>query len=579
MARDDVIIRIGGEGGEGIISSGDIITGASAKAGFHVYTFKTFPAEIRGGYAMYQLRASSKQILSQGDGFDVFVAFNNDAYQVNKKELKPGTVLLWDGPEGGDIQPESHPGIISYAVPMTKIAKDELKAPKAKNMVALGAISTLFSFPIETLKENIRLKFGKKGQEVVDINIRAIDMGKEYVEKNIKKQDPYRLGEPQAKDKDVIVISGNEAVGLGALAAKVEFFSAYPITPATEIAIMLSRNLPKLGGTLVQAEDEIASLGNVIGASYAGVKSMTATSGPGLSLMTELLGLASIAEIPLVVANVQRGGPSTGLPTKHEQSDLFTAVYGGHGDMSRIVLAVDNVEDCFHLTVDAFNLAEKYQIPVILLSDGSLGFRTEGIKVPDPSTLKLVDRKWYEPKGGEEAYKRYEYTKDLVSPMSKPGQPGGNYVATGLEHGEVSRPVYTPENHTRMIDKRFGKLANIEDEYKPTEREGDENADLGVISWGSTQGAVREALARARADGLKVAALYPKLIFPLPEKAIAKFAKSVKKILIPEINKQAQFAELVRARTGIDSIRYNIYGGLPFPPGDIYNKIKEVIRP
>ncbi len=575
---EDLIIRIGGEGGEGIISSGDIITGASAKAGFNVYTFKTFPAEIRGGYAMYQLRVSSHQVLSQGDGFDIFVAFNGESYNVNKKELKPGTVLLWDGPEGGDFQAEELPGVISYTVPMSKIAKEELKTYRSKNMVALGAISSLFSFPIDVLKENIAIKFGKKGQEVVDINIKAIDLGKEYVEKNHKKTDPYKLPPPLKKAEDVIVISGNYAVGLGALAAGVDFFSAYPITPATEVAIMLAQNLPKMGGTLVQVEDEIASIGNIIGASYAGAKSMTATSGPGLSLMTELLGLASIAEIPIVLVNVQRGGPSTGLPTKHEQSDLFTAIHGGHGDMSRIVLAVDNVEDCFYMTVDAFNLAEKYQVPVILLSDGSLGFRTEGIKIPDTSKLEIIERKGYTGTKEGEVYKRYEITEDLISPMSKPGQPGGNYIATGLEHGEVSKPIYTPENHVKMMKKRFEKLDTVEDEYKPTEREGAEEADLGIISWGSTQGAVREAMQRARADGLKVAALYPKLIFPLPEKAITKFAKSVKKVLVPEINYQGQFAEFIRSKTGIECIKYNIYGGMPFQPGDIHKKMKEIIE-
>jgi len=576
LAKDDVIIRIGGEGGEGIISTGDMITGASAKAGFHVYTFKTFPAEIRGGHAMYQLRASGKKILSQGDGFDILVAFNGEAYETHKKDLRPGTVLVWDGPEGGDFQPEEHEGVISYAVPMTKISKIDLKTPRSKNMVALGAISTLFSFPLEVLKDHIRQKFGKKGQDVVDVNIRAIEMGKEYVEKNIEKKDPYELGEPVEKEKDVIVISGNNAIGLGAMAAGCKFFAAYPITPATEVAIMLAKNLPAFGGTLVQAEDEMAAIGNIIGASFAGVKAMTATSGPGLSLMLELFGLASIMELPLVVVDVQRGGPSTGLPTKQEQSDLFIAIHGGHGDMSRIVLAVDNVEDCFDLTVDAFNLAEKYQVPVILLSDGSLGFRTEGIQTPDTANQKITNRKEYIPREGA-AYKRYELVEDLISPISKPGQPGGNYVATGIEHGETSHPNYMQENHTAMTNKRFGKLGNIEDEYKPTEREGAEDADLGIISWGSTQGAVKEAMQMALAEGLKVAALYPKLLFPLPEKAITNFAKSVKKVLIPEINYQGQFAEFVRSKTGVESIQYNVCGGLPFPPRDIYAKMKEVM--
>jgi len=353
------------------------------------------------------------------------------------------------------------------------------------------------------------------------------------------------------------------------------FFSCYPITPATDIANWLSRHLPKVNGVVVQAEDEIASLGQVIGASFAGVKAMTGTSGPGLDLMVELLGFASMAELPIVIADVQRGGPSTGLPTKSEQADLFLAAKGGHGDFPRIVLAAATIEDCFYLTVEAFNLAERYQIPVILLSDGALASRTEKIKRPDLSKIRIVNREAY---SGNGEYQRYAVTETGISPISVPGQAGGRYMATGLEHSETSAPKYSSDYHEKMTEKRFRKIATIEDEFPEPESEGDKDGDLGIISWGLTQCAVREAMKECADKGLRVRALYPKLIFPVPVKAIQRFASTVKKVLVPELNYQGQFAELLTTHAGVNAIRFNLYGGLPFTPAQIREKITEVIK-
>ncbi len=573
----DLIIRIGGEGGEGIISAGDMVAQAAARSGLNVLTFKTFPAEIRGGYAMYQIRFSKDEIKSEGTGFNVFCAFNQEALDKNKSQLIPGTVLVYDYP-GGDIEEEVKiEGVTCYAIPMSKIAKKDLDMYRAKNMVALGLLSYVFDIALESLKDTIREKFGKKGQAVVDTNMKAIEAGINYFKEHYKKTDPFTMGHTDKVDKDIILISGNEAVGLGALIAGCNFLSCYPITPATEVAIYLAGELPKVDGTLVQAEDEIASLANVLGASYAGAKAMTSTSGPGLSLMQELLGLASMAEIPCVVVNVQRGGPSTGLPTKHEQSDLFMAVHGGHGDAPRVVLSAENVADAVDLTVLAFNIAEKYQIPVLLLTDGSLGFRTESIKRPDPKKYTIVNRERFKP-GGDEKYLRYKLTESGVSAMSIPGEVGGAYISTGLEHSQSSAPSFTPEDHIKMSDKRFKKMEGIADFVPPPEEQGSGPADVGVISWGSTLGTVREAVDMARAEGLKVKALHPKLVWPLQEKQIKAFAASCKKILIPEVNKQGQFAEILRGKTGIDGISYPIYGGLPFTPKQILEKIKEVSK-
>ncbi|MFQ5585308.1 MAG: 2-oxoacid:acceptor oxidoreductase subunit alpha [Thermodesulfobacteriota bacterium] len=576
MEANDLIIRVGGEGGEGIISTGDFIAKAAARDGFHVLTFKTFPAEIKGGYAMYQTRMSSDELLSEGDGFQVLVVFNKEALDVNRKFLKEGTVLVYDAP-GGDINEEdvaNLPGVTKYNIPMSEIAKHELQNYRSKNMVAMGAMTELFNLPRDTVKNLITEKFASKGDAVLNNNYAGFEAGQNYARENHTKSDPFKLVD-LGVEKDTIIISGNEAIGLGALVAGCNFFSCYPITPATEVAIMLSKHLPKANGKLVQAEDEIASIANVIGASYAGAKAMTATSGPGVSLMLELLGLASIAELPVVVADVQRGGPSTGLPTKHEQSDLFIAAHGGHGDMSRIVLSPNNVADCFYLTIEAFNLAEKYQIPVLLLSDGSLGFRTETIHRPDLSKIETVDREIA--KDGDPDFQRYKNTESGISVMAVPGQSGLSHMATGLEHSEAGAPRYTPENHTMMLEKRFRKIENVEDSLPPAEVQGEADADVGVIAWGSTQGAVREAVDRLIKKGKKVKALHPKLVWPVPVKAINSFAEGVKTILVPEVNFQGQFAELIKAATTIRPVKYNIYGGLPFMPENIERKIEELL--
>lgn len=577
MKKADLIIRFGGEGGEGIISAGDMVARAAARSGLEVLTFKTFPAEIKGGYAMYQVRFSTEPVMSEGSGFDALVVFNKEALDLNRAALKKGVALVYDYP-GGDIdEPVEIEGVSAYPVPMSKIAKTDLGVYRSKNMVALGAVAELFSLPVDSICATIESKFKSKGEDVVKINHRALDAGRDYVKSSIKKVDPHKMSAGSARG-DEIVISGNEAVGLGALMAGCRYFSAYPITPATEIANFLSRHLPRANGDLVQAEDEIASLSNVIGASFGGVKAMTATSGPGLSLMQELIGLASMMELPVVICDVQRGGPSTGLPTKHEQSDLLLAAHGCHGDASKVVISPEGVEDCIYLTVEAFNVAERYQVPTLILSDGSLGFRTASIKRPDLSKLRIENRKLAdESTNGSEPFERYGLTENSISPLSAPGMVGKAYISTGLEHGPTGAPKYTPENHTAMIDKRFKKLADLEDYFPATESDVDEEAELGLVCWGSTIGVVREAIALARAEGLKVSGIYPKLVWPLPRKALGSFFGAHKKILIPEVNAQGQLAKLIRSEFNIDPISHTIYGGLPFSPAMIVSKIKELV--
>ncbi len=564
--KSDLIIRIAGEGGEGIVSTGDFISAACARAGLEIYTIKTIPAEIKGGYCLYQLRTIAERIYT----FDVFVAYNGEAYELNKHLLLPGTTFVYDGP-GGDFEPDIPEGVTAYAIPMSKTAKD-LGSYRSKNMVALGALSVLFNIPENTLIEVLTNKFKPKGEEILEFNLKAFAEGKKLAAEH-DKTDEWRVADA-TEPKDVILIAGNEAVGLGAIMGKLDFFSAYPLTPATEVAKYVSAHIPKTGGTLIQAEDEIASISQVLGASYAGKRSMTATSGPGLALMGEMLGMSGMAELPALIVDVQRGGPSTGLPTKHEQSDLFLAIHGGHGDAPRIVLSVEDVNDCVNMTAQALNLTEQYQCPVIMLSDGSLAFSTQTIPAPDPDSFEIVERARWD---GEGEFVRYKMTENLISPMADPGTPNAMHIAASLEHSESGAPNYAPENHEANARKRFNKIKAVIDQWPAAELDGVEgDADVGIIAWGSTIGVVREAVARLKAEGKKVKAMYPKLIYPMPVEQYEAFAADCKQIMVPEVNYQGQLAHFIRAETSIKPVSYTICGGLPFTPAMIVDKFEEI---
>ena len=569
------MFRLGGEGGEGVLSTGQLLTLALARAGHEIYTFQTYPAEIKGGHANFQVRASEHVLLSQGDHPDILLAFNEEAFQKHHGDLRQDSVVVYDS-DSFPRQPVF--AGISYGVPMTSIAVEKIGLKLSKNMVALGVLAGLFHLPREAIERVVEDRFSKKGAEIRQKNLAAVQAGFAYATQQLTKRDPYRL-EGVRHEKQELVLSGNESLALGALYAGLKLYAGYPITPATDIMEFLAEELPKVGGVVVQTEDEISAIGAVLGASYAGAKAMTATAGPGLSLMVEFLGLATMAEMPSVIVDVQRAGPSTGMPTKTEQGDLYLAVYGGHGSCPRIVMALTSVQDCFTGIIQAFNLSEQFQTPVIVLSDQYLGHRKATVPKPDTTHIQRVER--VQPTGEDlQDYKRYRFSASGISPMAIPGLDGGGYVATGLEHNEYGDPAASdPENHFRMTQKRYQKFTAVEPLANDAVRAyGVEHPEIGIIGWGSTEGVIREAIEMATAKGYSVGALHPKILYPLPLGQLTPFIKQCKRVIIPEVNFTGQFATLLRKRFATDFIQLNKCTGLPFSPLEIFHQIEAVAK-
>ncbi len=576
-----VVVRVGGEGGEGTITLGELFTRIAAQAGLEVYSFRTYPAEIKGGQVMYQVRLGTERVHSEGDEADVLVAMNEKAWQECAGDLCRRSALIYES--SLTALGEKHHGA-GYPIPAEAIAK-EIAWPMGKNFVLLGALLWFFQLGLERAESLV----SRRMKRDLEKNLEALRRGYAYAQDHYPEDFPYALPLPENPESRLI-LSGADAMALGALAAGCQFYAGYPITPATPVMEVLARYLPAFGGTLVQAEDEIASLNMVLGAAFAGKRAMTATSGPGFSLMIESMGVASMAEIPIVIVDVQRAGPSTGLPTKTSQGDLFLALYGGHGDAPRFVLAPDSVKDCYYQIINAFSLAEYFQMPVIVLTDQTLAARVE--TVPPPAELWTAPLQRLVPTLEELSrgdYRRYRQTESGISPMAIPGQPGGMYVADSLEHDEYGHPNQQPENHEAMMAKRARKVETARKmlaDWKMTSRRwGDKDAEFGIIGWGSTRGAVREAMEMLRAQGYRIEAIYPHTLLPMPDAAIREFLRTKKRILVPELNYSGQFGrmiehryyhELMAQQTRIYPLRKD--QGIPFKIREIYQATLQMIE-
>ena len=591
----DFIIRVAGEGGEGVISCGDLFAKAVARTSYHVFTFITYPTEMKGGYSMTQIRIKDITIYSMGSFVDCLVVFNQEAYDKSIPYLKEGGILIYD-PEFTKIDESRN--FIKYPIPFSKISVDTIGRALGKNVVVLGILSHIYGLAHPGLEKLIDDRYGSKGEKVVEGNIKALKAGADAA-REMGVTTVMDLSKSESATENYMFISGNQAVALGAIAAGCRFSAGYPLTPSTSIFETLSKLLPLVGGRTIQMEDEIAAISAIIGASFGGEKVITPTSGPGLQLMAEQMSLASMLELPIVIVDVQRGGPSTGLPTKTEQGDMKFAVYGSAGESPRIILAPTNVEDTFYQTIRAFNLAEKYQMPVILLTDQSIGYRKATVKMPDFNKILQVDqfdrkKKVKIPQADQieivqrqipteeelKDYKRYKNTKTGISPITRPGTPGGQYLATGLEHDEYGKTNQGPENHLMMSKKRFRKLDQISlaFERNPMETYGDPNTRIGIMGWGSTEGAIREARYLAEAAGIKIRHIHPHTISPLPERQISKFLHRLKHLIIVEENLTGQFAHFIKAKFGVKPIEVHKCEGMPFTPDEIFNAIMKVAR-
>jgi 2-oxoglutarate ferredoxin oxidoreductase subunit alpha len=582
MPTRDLTFAIVGSGGDGVITVGDMMAQAGASKGLHVMKVEAYGPQIRGGESSCTVRLSADPIFAQGDLVQVLVVFNWADFGQFRGEILAAEdcVVLYEATDETphdeiDLGPVEE--VRWVPVPFIELAKEAAGTTLAKNIVTLGLLGELFNLPKDAMESAVKTKFTKKKKEVLEANLKGFKAGIDYAKKvedeAAGKRLQYTEGEP------MLLMSGNELSAIASLHAGCRFFAGYPITPSSEVLHLLSELMPKVGGYLVQTEDELSAIGAVIGGSFAGVKSMTATSGPGLALMTEMLGLASMAEIPAVIIDVQRGGPSTGLPTKSEQSDLWQALWGSHGDAPRVVLAPADVEDCFHATVAAFNIAEEAQMPVIVLSDQFIAQRRETLSM---LTLdhEVIGRQV--PSAGDlRDYKRYRETKSGISPMSWPGMKGGEYQTNGLEHTEDGSPTSMHLIHEKMNAKRYRKLRLVRDKYAYYRRYGAEKADLGIICWGSSKGPVKEAVLAANGRGERVAAFVPQLLYPFPTAQFQEFLKSVREVIIMELSYSAQFYKYLQTFLELPEGHTYVYkrsGGKNLTVGEVEDKIEKVLE-
>jgi 2-oxoglutarate ferredoxin oxidoreductase subunit alpha len=545
----DLIIGMAGAGGDGVVSAGESLITAAALDRYYAILTKSFGPQIRGGESSFRLRISTAPVHTPGGILDIAVALNWDDFFRFGAELPIAghTILVHDSAHAAEPGRLAgvRPGQV-IAAPIAALAREIAGHEAAKNTVVLGLLAEWFGLMPDTLLAGLRKRFAKKSADVLERNERAFDAGRRHAAAHPiahgSRLDPPAAG---AAGGAPLLVDGNEMCAAAAIVAGCTFFGGYPITPSTEIMQFLGRELWKHGGVVLQAEDEIAGAGAAVGASFAGHKAMTATSGPGMSLKTEMLGLATIAELPLVCVNVQRGGPSTGMPTKSEQSDLFQAAFSAHGDVVRPVLAATSVADMFQTTVDAFNIAEQYQTPVILLSDAELGQRKEVVAPIDTGRVRIAERRRPSPHELE-SYVRYALTDSGISPISEPGMPGGAYLAAGIEHNEHGDPTASGEMHARMNEKRIRKLDPLTRWRGAVTVTGDPDAPIGLIAWGSVAGVAREALERAGRLGVHAKLLVPTLLYPVPQPSYDDFFGSIRTGLVVEQSFQGQLYRLLR---------------------------------
>jgi 2-oxoglutarate/2-oxoacid ferredoxin oxidoreductase subunit alpha len=547
----DAVIRLAGNSQDGIQTAGAFLARLAGRSEHDVMTYMTIPATISGGPSIFQVRIGSGEVLSAGDEADFLVAFYQHSYQDHIGFLREGGVLLYDS---DNVEPNLDDKRFVYVgVPITGLTVEALGGTakdKGKNIFVLGLISRIFNLDADKLKKLISEKFAGKNESVVNTALMAFQAGYAYPVGNVLTKH-YRFEHiPRASGRAQITMDGNQALAYGLIAGGVRYGAGYPITPWSSVMEVLRRELPKYGGIFVQAEDELASVSIALGCSYAGYLAVTGSAGPGISLKAEAIGWASMAEIPIVICNIQRGGPSTGLPTNVEQSDLHQAIFGSHGDSPRVVLAAASVEDCFYIAIEAARIARKYSTPVFILSDTSLATRIEAFDEPDLSKLMVDPKPDLTPR---QTHKPYPI--DQITQHVPPGTRilDGKYpLLAGLEHDDMGHPTGSPKLHMAMTAKRRNKLRKLAEEIPVPEVFGDQEGDTLMVGWGSTYGPIHDAVKMARESGERCGGLHLRHLHPLPN-GLEKIWPKFKRIVTVEMNDQGvygygQLATILRAR-------------------------------
>jgi len=577
----EAVIRIAGNSQDGIQAIGGFLARLAGRSEQEVMTFMTIPSTISGGPSIFQVRIGSGEVLSSGDEADVLLAFYQHSYNEHLSSLKKGGIVVYDS-DHVEPRPEARTDYHHLGVPISSRTVEAIGGvgrDKGKNVFALGLIARMFHLNLAKLEQLIQERFTGKDPSVAQNAVAAFHAGYSFQFENVV--ELFRFIEGQKRSSRQVVMNGNEALAYGLIAAGVRFGAGYPITPWSDVMELLRRELPKYGGTFVQCEDEIASVSMALGGSYAGRVAVTGSSGPGIALKAEAMGWGVMAEMPLVVIDVQRGGPSTGMPTNVEQSDLNIAVFGGHGDSPRVVLAPANVEDCFLTAIEAVNIARRYSVPVILLTDQAIATRIEAFEEPD---LKSICQDITPDLSPVADHKPYDLSApDGVTHHVVPGTriASGKYpVVTGLEHDEMGHPTGSPRLHMVMTAKRRRKLQALGASLPVPEVFGAPDGDVLLVGWGSTQGPIREAVTRARGEGRAMSALHLKYLNPLPP-GLEGIFKKFRHVFVVEMNDgglygYGQLGALLRARHCDPRIRgINKTDGLTWKVKEILERIQE----
>jgi len=576
----NAVIRFAGYSQDGIQSIGAFLAQLAGSTAQEVMTYMTIPSTISGGPSIFQVHLGSGEVLHPGDEADTLVAFYQDSYNNHLKSLRDGGICFYDSDQVEEITEER--GIVHIGVPFTSATIEALGGSaknRGKNIFVLGVICAVYQLSRERITEIIGRKFGGKAEDVLRNAMLAFDAGYAWPVHDINHM-PMAPGENDQENR--ISTDGNTMLGLGLIAGGCRFGAAYPITPWTTIMEQLRSELPKYGGMFIQCEDELAAVSMAIGAAYSGHLAITGSSGPGLSLKSEAMGYASMAELPLIVVNIQRGGPSTGLPTSVEQADLMQAIYGSHGDAPRVVLAPRDVEDCFYTAIEACRIAREYSTPVVILSDQAIATRIEAFQEPD------LDKHWVDATLdlSERGADFKPYPLDELTRHSPPGAKSseGKYpVVTGLEHDEWGHPSGNPINHEKMTAKRRDKLVKLSASLPQPDFFGDDEGDVLFIGWGSTYGPIKEAAEKLRNAGHKVGSLHLRHIHPLRHD-LADIFKKFTHVIVPEMNDSGvygmgQLATLLRAVTCDPSIKsVNKVQGLSFQVRELVEAAQNTIN-